>query len=265
MKDQILTALSENYPWKEQLHWFDTIGSTNDELKRMARAGAPQGTVLISGHQTGGRGRIGRSFQSPAGMGVYLSMLLRPDVPARELMHLTCATAVAMCDAVETAVGIRPGIKWTNDLVIGKHKLGGILTELGFGSGGNVEYVIVGVGINCTQRPGDFSPEIRDIATSLEMACSTQVDRVSVAAAMMEALYGMHLDLLPHKEDILRRYRRNCITLGQQISIYRGEEVRYAVALDVDEQGALVVAFADGTVEAVNSGEVSVRGMYGYV
>ena len=265
MKDQILAKLSEAYPWKDQFHWFDTIGSTNDELKVMARNGAPHGTVLVAGHQTGGRGRMGRTFQSPAGMGVYLSVLLRPECSAEELMHLTCATAVAMCDAVEASTGLTPGIKWTNDLVFGKRKLGGILTELGFGPKGNVDYAIVGVGMNCCQKESDFPPEIRDIAASLEMVLCVPVDRAAVAAAMMESLHQMSLELGTCKEEMLRRYRSSCITLGQQVSILRGDEIRHADALDVDDCGALVVAYPDGTVEAVNSGEVSVRGMYGYI
>jgi len=265
MKEEILSCLSENYPWKDHLYWFDSIGSTNDRLKELARQGALQGTTLVAGHQTGGRGRLGRSFQSPAGMGVYLSFLLRPEAPPQELMHLTCAAAVAMCDALEAVTGLQPGIKWTNDLVFGKRKLGGILTELGFGPEGNVEYAIVGIGINCCQKEQDFSPEIRDIAASLEMVLSAPVSRAAVAAAMMESLYRMQLELLCCKEAILSRYRRRCITIGKQISVLRGEEIRHGTAINVDDQGALVVIFSDGTTEAVNSGEVSVRGMYGYI
>lgn len=265
MKDLILNALPDRYPWKEHFHWFDTIGSTNDCLKHMARNGAPHGTVVVAGHQTGGRGRMGRTFLSPAGMGVYLSILLRPNASARELMHLTCASAVAMCDALEDVTGLQPEIKWTNDLVFGKQKLGGILTELGFGATGNVEYAIVGIGINCCQNPEDFSPEIRDIATSVKMVSSGSVDRAAVAAAMMDNLYQMSEGLLSAREETLRRYRSLCITIGQHVSIHRGEEIRHAIALDVDEDGALLVSLPDGTVEAVNSGEVSVRGMYGYI
>ena len=140
MKQRILDHLPRNHPWAGNIHYFDTIDSTNTEAKRLAAAGAPHGTVLIAGHQTGGRGRMGRSFHSPAGLGIYLSVILRPECAPGDLMHLTCAAAVAMCDAVENAAGFRPGIKWTNDLVYGKRKLGGILTELAFGSSGRVDY-----------------------------------------------------------------------------------------------------------------------------
>jgi len=265
MKQRILSQLSPQYPWKEQFHWFEEIDSTNDRLKAMARDGAPHGTVLIADRQTGGHGRRGRSFLSPGGVGIYLSLLLRPDCAATELMHLTCATAVAMCEAVENAARFRPGIKWTNDLVHGKRKLGGILTELGFTPQGKLDYAIIGIGMNCCQQAADFAPEIRDIAGSLSMVTERAIDRSSVAAAMMEALYRMDCCLLTQKEHILESYRKDCITLGKEISLVRGDEVRHGLALSVDDEGALVVRFSDGHVEAVNAGEVSVRGMYGYI
>ncbi len=265
MKDMVLASLSPEYPWKEHLHYYSTIDSTNDQLKSMARQGAPHGTVLIADHQTAGHGRLGRAFHSPAGSGIYLSILLRPQCAPTELMHLTCASAVAMCDAVEKSVGIRPGIKWTNDLVYGKQKLGGILTELGLSPKGTVDYAIIGIGINCTQKTEDFPPEIRDIATSLTLVTGTRIDTRRLAASMMEAFWQMDSQLLTCKKHLLEQYRKDCITIGQEIRLVRGEEVRYGKALDVDENGALVTAFADGHTEVVNSGEVSVRGMYGYI
>ena len=265
MHTDILKALSEAYPWKDRFFCFDELSSTNDTLKTLARQGAPHGTVLIADRQTGGHGRLGRSFHSPGGMGVYLSILLRPECDPGELMHLTCATAVAMCDAVEKAAGFRPGIKWTNDLVYQKKKLGGILTELGFGSGGKLDYAIVGIGINCCQQSEDFPPDIRPIAGSLTMVAGKPICRAAVAAAMMEALCAMDNQLLTGKEGMLQCYRRDCITLGQEISLVRGDEIRHGKALSIDDDGALIVLFPDGHREAVNSGEVSVRGMYGYV
>ena len=248
------------------MQYLEETDSTNDQLKKLARQGAPHGTVLIADRQTGGHGRMGRSFHSPGGVGIYFSLLLRPDCVPRELMHLTCATAVAMCDAVEAAAGLRPGIKWTNDLVHGKRKLGGILTELGLSSNGTVDYAIIGIGINCCQSQKDFPEDIRSIAASLTMVTGKEIDRAKVAAAMMEALYRMDTILLTEKQAILERYRKDCITIGQEISLFRvGEEVRHGIAADMDHQGALIVEFADGHRETVNSGEVSIRGMYGYL
>lgn len=265
MKEQILTHLSPAYPWKERLTCFTTIDSTNDQLRALAKAGAPAGTALVADHQTGGHGRRGRSFHSPEGVGVYLSLLLRPDCPPAALMHLTCAAAVALCDAVEAAAGFRPGIKWTNDLVYEKRKLGGILTEIGFNSRGNVDWAIIGVGINCRQTIEDFPEDIREMAGSLAMVTGQDIDRAKVAAAMLEALHVMSGSLISGKEALLNRYRADCITLQRDVVLLRGDEKRYGHALDIDENGALVVRFTDGRTEAVNSGEISVRGMYGYL
>ena len=265
MKEQILSHLSPQYPWKAHFQFFPSIGSTNDHLRTLARAGAPEGTVLVADCQTGGRGRRGRSFHSPEGAGIYMSILLRPNCLPAELLHLTCAAGTAMCDAVEAAAGFRPGIKWTNDLVFGKRKLGGILTELGFTPQGGVDYAIIGIGINCCQTEQDFPEDIRAIAGSLAMAAGREIERAKVAAAMMDALHIMANRLLTEKTQILNRYRRDCITVNQEVVLVRGEEKRYGFALDIDEEGALVVRFSDGSTESVSSGEISVRGMYGYV
>lgn len=265
MKEQILNYLSPDYPWTDRLHFFDSIDSTNTQLKALARQGAPHGTVFVADQQTGGRGRLGRNFLSPAGVGIYLSILLRPQCMPADLMHLTCATAAVMCDAVEKSAGIRPGIKWTNDLVYRQRKLCGILTELGLKPDGSVDFAVIGIGINCCQQPEDFPPEIRNIAGSLSIVCEKTIDRAQVAAAMMDALYKMDQLLLPRKTEIMNQYRRDCITIGREISLLRGDEIRHGKALDVDDDGALIVEFASGQIEAVSSGEISVRGMYGYV
>ena len=265
MKDNICTLLPPGKPWGELIHHFDTVESTNTLAKTMAAQGAPSGTVIIADHQTVGRGRLGRSFHSPAGSGIYMSVILRPNCPPDRLMHLTCAAAVAMCYAVENAVGLRPGIKWTNDLVFGRKKAGGILTELGFGPGGAVSYAIVGIGINCTQTAEDFPEDIRGIATSLAMVTGKPVDPAAVAAQMILAMDNISRLLLDFKDEILDSYRSDCITLGMDICVVRADgDIRYGKALDIDNEGALLVDFGDGIPTAVNSGEVSVRGMYGY-
>lgn len=265
MKQDILSLLSPDYPWKDRIQYFPTIGSTNDILKSLARQGAPHGTAILAGHQTVGHGRMGRSFHSPEGMGLYLSILLRPDCSPLQLMHLTCAAAVAACDAVENAAGFRPGIKWTNDIVQGRRKLGGILTELGLSPRGQVDYAIIGIGINCRQREEDFPEEIRSIAASVNMVTGRDTSPALLAASLLEALHRMDAMLLTEKEAILDRYRAGCVTVGQEICVVRGQEIRHGTALSVDKEGALVVRWPDGTVESVNSGEVSIRGMYGYL
>ena len=241
-------------PWQVQV--FEEVTSTNTLLKELGRQGVPAGTVLVADRQTGGRG----------GVGVYLSALIRPDCAPTELMHLTCAVAVAMCDAVENAFGFRPGIKWTNDLVVGRKKLGGILTELGLDpKTGRVSYAVLGIGINCGQTEGDFDESIRSMATSARMVLGRPADRDRLIAEMVKALAQMDRALLTSPEAMLERYRRDCITLGKEVSIVRGDEVRHALALDIDAEGGLIVRYDTGETAAVTSGEVSVRGLYGYL
>lgn len=259
MKEQVISLLPQDHPWAERIHWFDTIGSTNTEAKQMAQEAAPQGTVLIADRQTGGRGRMGRSFSSPAGKGIYMSVILRPGCRAAELMHLTCAVAVAMCDAVEAVTGFRPQVKWINDFIAEGKKLGGILTELSLKPGTDrVDFAIVGIGINCLQKPEDFPPELHDIAISLNMAGKAS-DRAALAAAMIRALYELSENLLTHKADTMTRYSADCCTLGQDVFLLSGDKKIPCHAVSLDPDGALVVEYPDGSVGTVSSGEVSVR------
>ena len=249
MKEQILSYLDPSLHGSVQ--YFDTIDSTNTRAKVLAAQGAPHGTVLIADRQTGGRGRRGRTFLSPPGTGIYMSVILRPHCPPSQLMHLTCAAAVAMCDAVEESVGFRPGIKWTNDLVHGSRKLAGILTELGFSPDGLVGWAVVGVGINCLQTEADFDPAIRSFAGSIAMFAPC--DRAQLAASMVNALLDMDLS---QKETIMQSYRRDCITLGREVSLLRADEQpRHGKAVDITADGALVVEFAPNVAEIINSGK----------
>lgn len=243
------------------IHRFETLDSTNNHAKILAQQGAPHGTVVIAESQTGGRGRLGRSFHSPAGKGLYFSMILRPNCKADRLMHLTCAAAVATCDAIEKATGLRPGIKWTNDIVFERRKLGGILTELGF-QGDLVDYAVIGIGINCNHVPEDFPAELQGIATSLSMALGKSVSKPALEAALEDTL----LDMISwDKAAMLEAYRADCVTLGREICVVQGDTIRHALALDVDENGGLRIRLHDGSTQVVAFGEVSVRGMYGYL
>ncbi len=263
---RILAALGQ-HPWRETLQLVPEVGSTNTELKTQAAAGAPAGTVLIAEKQTGGRGRLGRQFASPPGIGLYLSVVLRPTARPTELSHLTALVAVATCDAIEAACGIRPQIKWTNDLVLGKKKLVGILTELALeAESGSVQYAVAGIGINCNHQPSDFPPDVAQMATSILQETGRTVDRSRLAAELIRALARMDAELLSGKQAWLARYEHDCITIGQDVKIVRGDEIRFAHAIGLDEDAGLRVRYLDdGSEGVVFSGEVSVRGMYGYV
>ena len=229
----------------------------------MAAKGAPHGTVLVAGHQNAGRGRMGRQFFSPAAKGLYLSVILRPEQPPQSLMHLTCAVGVAVCNAVEETAGFRPGIKWINDLVFHNKKLGGILTEMSVQLG-RVDYAILGIGINCTHQKEDFPEDLQGIATSLALENAKDRSRAKLAAHLITQLWRINQRLICDKAAIMTQYKDDCITLGQDIVVLRGDEKSYGKALDIDEDGGLVVDI-QGNVQTVSSGEVSIRGMYGYV
>ena len=263
MKSEILHFLPRNHPWAENIIWYDTIDSTNTQAKKLALSGAPHGTVLLAGQQTGGRGRMGRSFLSPPESGIYLSVILRPDCAPTELMHLTCATAVAMCNAVQHVAGFRPKIKWTNDLVFQKRKLGGILTELVFAPEGIC--AIVGIGLNCNQTPDNFPEDLRQIASSLSTVVQKPISLPLVAAHMIQELYRLDRILMEEKQNIMQAYQQDCITIGQDISILQADTVRHATAIGIDDNGGLIVRYPSGDLETIQSGEVSVRGMYGYL
>lgn len=264
MKEKILNNLTTECPWRDTLYWYKSTDSTNTQAKLLARRGAPHGTVLIAGHQTGGRGRMGRTFQSPEGMGVYLSVILRPDCKPEQLMHLTCAAGVAMVKAVEHISGIRPQVKWINDLVVGGKKLGGILTEMSVDKG-RVDYAVIGIGINCLQKEQDFPPEIAGLATSLSLSAGKEIPPEVLAAAMVDALWHMSHGIFSKKTQLMADYKANCITLGKEIQVIRGDRILPGKAIDLDADGGLLVVYPDGSKETVSSGEVSVRGMYGYV
>lgn len=247
------------------LRCLQEVDSTNSYLKREAMNGAPHGTIAVANCQTAGRGRMARRFQSPPDCGVYLSILLRPELMPEQLMGATGMAAVAVCDAVEKAAGVRPQIKWTNDLILHGRKLGGILTELSLeGETGRPEYLIIGVGLNVRQRAEDFPPEVADIATSLA-AQGHEVSRAALAAALIGAFGRLSRDLGGDITPWVEAYRRDCVTLGREVRLLWSEDQERGLALDVDGQFGLVVRRADGTETTVRTGEVSVRGLYGYV
>ena len=259
-KDRILAALGD-HPWRGLLRFLPVVDSTNNYLKALAEEGAPHGTVAAADCQTGGRGRMGRSFDSAAGAGVYLSVLLRPACPPEALMTLTAQAAVASARAVEAVCGETVGIKWVNDLVLSGRKVCGILTELSVDAqSGLVRSAVVGVGVNCSRREEDFPPALRGTAGSLLSQTGRRPDRNLLAAALIREL--SRLPGLDWRED----YRARCLNLGKPVQVLRpGQEPIPALALDVGPQAELLVRLADGRQLAVNAGEVSVRGLYGYV
>ena len=246
---------------------FDEIDSTNNYAKKLGMAGGQDGTVVTANCQTAGRGRMDRSFQSPRNKGIYLTALLRPDIPMDRLLCVTALAGVAVCDAVERVCGVRPGLKWPNDPVLNGKKLCGILTEMSLeAETGRLQSLVVGIGLNVGQTAEDFTPEVAAMATSLAQALGRPVSRPALAAAEIEALDRLYTAL--RSGDLtayLAAYRRDCVNLGKTVQLISPLGRETVEAVGIDEQFGLVVRTADGTEKTVRSGEVSVRGMYGYV
>lgn len=250
---------------RETVRCFDLIDSTNSYLKREAVNGAAHGLCAIANEQTAGRGRSGRSFFSKADCGVYLSVLLRPHCLPQNAMTLTAHTAVAICRAIEKACGVKTGIKWTNDIVLGSRKLCGILTEITLeGETGLIDSVVIGIGVNVNYEQSDYPDEIRDVAGSIYSETGVRADRARLAAEMVLALDEMSEAWKDNPRAWLEEYRRLCVTTGREVRVFRGDAERNAFALEVTDDFALRVRYEDGTEEELNSGEVSVRGLFGY-
>ena len=241
-------------------HYAHTLTSTNLVLKEMAKQGAPHGSLSLCEKQTAGRGRMDRSWSSPEGQGVWLSVLLRPRLTPDKAPLITFCCALAMAQAVREVTGLAPQIKWPNDLVLGGKKLCGILLEMGFDAQGY--YVVAGTGLNV--RAGAYPPELAHQATSLEEQGDVP-DRGRLIAAYLAALE----DALAAVEKegfagIAEDFRRTCITLGSQVNVLGTEESFTGTAEDIDGAGALLVR-TESEIRRVLAGDVSVRGVMGYV
>ena len=246
--------------------YYDRLDSTNNEIKRLSIDQVENGLAVIADCQTGGRGRRGRSFLSPAGKGLYLSVLMQPHCSVEELSMLTAWSAVALCRAVERVCGVRPGIKWPNDLVMQGRKLCGVLTELELeAETGLPRYVIVGIGTNVLQTEADFGPEVAPIAISLEQALGQAPARTALAKEILRAMDDLYRDFPQERAQYLEQYRRDCLTLGRPVTVLRSSGARNGFATGINEDFSLTVRWEDGTEEALSAGEVSVRGLYGYV
>ena len=241
-----------------KLEAFESLDSTNTYLKKRAAGGAPEGTVVIANAQTAGRGRMGRSFASAPGLGIYLSMLLRPSTEAECVQSLTAGTAVAVCRAVERVCGVAPGIKWINDLFLKGKKICGILCESSVKSG-SAEYVVLGIGLNVITRPQDFPEELRGTAGSLYSQTGIVYERGKLISAMISELSAMYEAWKTDPRALLDDYRRRCIVLGKtvEVSPVTGG-VFTAAAEEISDDFGLVLRLPDGSVRTVHSGEVSI-------
>lgn len=233
------------------VHALGDVESTQAELARLAGEGAPEGTVVTARHQRAGRGRRGRFWWDAPGESLMLSVLLRPPAPAAQAPQLSPVGAVAVCDALEATSGVEARIRWPNDVLLGGRKVCGILPEAVSGPGGRLAHVILGVGINVNQDrfPGDLNGR----ATSLRLATGTRQDTSRLLEAVLDALDRRYAEWLAGGFAAVRdAWRRRSVTLGQRVMLPEGGG---GVAVDVDEEGALLVRVADGGLRRVVSGE----------
>ena len=242
-----------------KLQVYKTITSTNTVLKALAAEGAPAGLALIAGEQTAGRGRMGRSFYSPADSGLYLSLLLRPNVSAVEATRLTACAAVAVAETIEELSGRPAQIKWVNDIFVDGRKVCGILTEASVDcENGMMHYVIIGLGVNTHVPAGDFPEEIRGIAGAAFDSDSIPELRCRLAAGILDRLAEYTEN--PGAPRVFEGYRSRSLVLGKAINILApGRDPVPAEVLDLEEDYALLVRLPDGSTQRLNSGEVSVR------
>ncbi|HEY3368570.1 MAG TPA: biotin--[acetyl-CoA-carboxylase] ligase [Symbiobacteriaceae bacterium] len=249
-----------------QIEYREAVPSTNDLAKELARAGAPEGFLVITDEQTAGRGRLGRSWTTPGGTALAMSLVLRPTLPPHHAPRITLTAAVAVAEAVREVTGLPAGIKWPNDVQIGGRKLCGILTEMESEMLSQVTFVVLGVGLN-VNVPREAMPEaFRESATSLLLETGAPVPRAPLARAVLVRLEAAYEELQAGRfPALLDRWRGLSVTLGRPVRIFSvtGEPFLDGVAEDVDADGALLVRSADGAgvpgLHRVLAGEVSLR------
>ena len=239
------------------IHYFNSIDSTNSKAKEIALE-EKEGTVLIAEEQTEGKGRMGRSWVSPKGKGIWMSIILKPNVEPMKVPKLTLVGAAAVYKALEN-MGIKAQIKWPNDVLIDGKKICGILTEMS-GELNMVNYVIMGIGINVNLDEGDFPEELKDKATSLKISTGKEISRKELTANILNEFEKLYLKFKEEDniEEVLKISRENSILLGEEVRIIRGNNIKIGKAIDINDNGELVVEVGD-KVEKIISGEVSLR------
>ena len=259
----MLRFLNEKvYPYGEKyIHTYKILESTNKTAKIKALEGAPSGTVVLAEGQTLGRGRLGRWFFSPKGQGLYMSLVIRPDFDTGKSLLLTTAASVAVCRAIKKVCGAETQIKWVNDIFYEGRKICGILTEaISNFENGRIDAVIIGIGINCSIKKEDMPEELRGTAGSL----SGNISRNRLAAVIVNELMGIISDFYEERLHPMHmdEYRRRSMVLRKDVTVFKNaspEEPKKATAIDISDEGGLIVIYEDGRKEALTTGEISIR------
>ena len=256
-----IDSIQDAYDFLDFAVYLETVDSTNYEAKRQALSHTKQG-VIIAGEQTKGKGRLGRTWASQANAGLWTSLLLRPNIEPESASKVTLTAATAMAEAITELTGLEIGIKWPNDLVINGKKICGILTEMS-AELNHVHYIILGTGVNLSQL--DFPEDLKDKATSLKIE-GANVLAIDLLKSFLERFsHYYHLFLKGEMSEIIQYHKKYSVTLGKEVIIESLGEKRRALALDVDINGNLIIENNKAEIEIVFSGEVSVRGINGYI
>lgn len=248
-KEKIKSFLDEKTAEKYSFLLFDSVDSTNTLAKEIAKDEAFGSVVIISDHQSAGRGRLGRSFYSPHTDGLYMSVLIDPSKEDMEISTLTHFVASATSKAIEKLCGKFVGVKWVNDLIVGKKKICGILCEAGR-SDKNADFVVIGIGVNLYQK--SFPLDIEDIAGSVYSTTGALVDRAQLAAEILKNISEYH-------KDFMDDYRKRSVVLGQRVRVINQERTYLATALEIDDGGALTVLDDAGEKVRLCFGEISLK------
>ncbi|CAH1194310.1 Bifunctional ligase/repressor BirA [Paenibacillus auburnensis] len=255
-----LTRLNRDHfvsSWKDNIQLLETVASTQEEAKKLAEKGAPEGTAVRAEEQTGGRGRMGRKWHSPAGKGIWMSVVLRPDLPLSLTPQLTLLAGVAVCRAIREVTGVPAGIKWPNDLLAGGRKICGILLESSLREGG-LHYAIAGIGISANLTEEDYPDYLQGVGTSLLIeGGGIPVDRTRLTEAVLtelEYLYTLYIEqgFKPVKDF----WEAMSVTLGRQISFSTPQGRCEGTAMGLDENGGLLLQDASGKIISILSGEI---------
>jgi len=262
-EDEILYHLKTKWLGRKIVHYHQ-IDSTNKEAKKLAASGEKEGTIVISEEQLAGRGRLGRTWISPAGTSIWMSVILRPSIAPTDASKITLLAGLAVCEGIKEATGLPVQIKWPNDLVLHNKKICGILTEMS-AEMEKINYIILGIGINV--NTDSFPEDLKNTATSLKIEGEKEYDRKEIVKAILmylEQYYELYMKN-QDMEDLLEKYKNHCLTLGKEVKIIHRNEEFIGKAVDLSKEGELMVEKQDGQVITVFSGEVSVRGLYGYI
>jgi len=258
LSEQSIQNFLPSLPVLVQVKVFKSLASTNLTLKQLAVDGAPEGTLIVTEEQTGGRGRLGRSFYSPSGTGIYMSLLLRPSMPASESLNITTCAAVAVASAIEEVSGKEAAIKWVNDIFVEEKKVCGILTEASFDMESNrIEYAILGIGLNVNPPANGFPEDIKDVASSIFDTPASSDTRSRLAAKIIENFLCEYPSLSEKK--FMSEYRRRSFLIGRTVTFPYKNELASGMVEDVDDDARLLVRLADQTLLPLSSGEVSVK------